>query len=164
MVSPWNNSPYSWKMKPFAGIEDANTIFRGTIRYSGYVQAMIQLQLLGLLDKEDHPSLHVQGPELTWRKFICDLLGFEDSNIFYENLKNRIMERTGTDLSVDVLEELGMLEEIKVAKCGTPLDTLTHYLSKRLPLGKFVLLVYFSKFFIKVVRNIYIPRIKILII
>lgn len=126
------------KIHNFAGIEDANTVFRGTLRYTGYVQAVRQLQLLGLLDKEDHPSLHIQGPELTWRKFICDLLGFEDSNIFYENLKNRILERTGTDLSVDVLEELGMLEEVKVAKCGTPLDTLTNYLSKRLALGKLV--------------------------
>lgn len=90
---------------------------------------------MGLLDKEDHPSLHEQGPELTWRKFICDLLGFEDSNIIYENLKNRIVERTGTELSVDVLEELGMLDEVKIVKCGTPLDTLTHYLSKRLVLG-----------------------------
>lgn len=118
------------------GIEEANTIFRGTLRYTGFVQAVRQLQFLGLLDKEDHPSLHVQGPDLTWRKFICDLLGFEDSNIFYENLKNRIVERTGTDLSVDVLEELGLLDEVKVVKCGTPLDTLTYYLSKRLVLGK----------------------------
>lgn len=96
----------------------------------------MQLQFLGLLDKEDHPSLHIQGPEITWRKFICDLLGFEDSNIFYENLKNRIVERTGTDLSVDVLEELGMLDEVKVVKCGTPMDTLTDYLARRLALGE----------------------------
>lgn len=108
------------------------------MRYTGFVQAIRQLQLLGLLDKEDHPSLHVQGPEITWRKLICDLLGFEDSNIFYENLKNRIVERTGTDLSVDVLEELGMLDKIKVIKCGTPLDTLTNYLAKRLILGLFL--------------------------
>lgn len=119
------------------GIEDATTILRGTIRYTGFAQAAIQLQSLGLLDTEDHPSLHVQGPEITWRQLICDLLGVEDTNIFYENLKNTIVERTGSELSVDVLEELGLLDQKNVVKCGTTLDTLTHYLSEKLALGKF---------------------------
>ncbi|KAG5898781.1 hypothetical protein JTB14_010991 [Gonioctena quinquepunctata] len=124
----------SIKYAKFYGIEDANTILRGTIRYSGFSQAAMQLQFLGLLDAEQHTSVHLQGPDITWRKFICDLLGVEDSNIFYDNLKNKITERTGSDLSVDVLEELGLLEEKKVVKCGTPLDTLTHHLSTKLAL------------------------------
>ncbi|CAG9819108.1 unnamed protein product [Phaedon cochleariae] len=126
----------STKYAKFYGIEDANTILRGTIRYSGFAQAAEHLQFLGLLDTEVHPTLHEQGPEITWRKFVCDCLGLEDSNIFYDNLKNKIIERTGSDVSVDILEELGLLDEKTVVKCGTPMDTLIHYLSTKLALGK----------------------------
>lgn len=118
------------------GIDDANTILRGTIRYAGFSQSARILQFLGLLDPEPHPSLHSQGPEITWRQLICTLLGLEDHNIFYDNLKSTISERTGSDYAVDVLEELGLLEEKGVTKCGSPLDTLTDYLSKRLALEK----------------------------
>ncbi|XP_050313695.1 alpha-aminoadipic semialdehyde synthase, mitochondrial isoform X2 [Anthonomus grandis grandis] len=118
------------------GIEDANTILRGTIRYTGFSQSARTLQALGLLDPEPHPSVHSQGPEITWRQLVCTLLGLEDSNIFYDNLKNKILERTGSDYAVDVVEELGLLEDQSVIKCGSPLDTLTHYLSFKLALEK----------------------------
>ncbi|XP_050499676.1 alpha-aminoadipic semialdehyde synthase, mitochondrial [Diabrotica virgifera virgifera] len=126
----------SIKYSKIYGIEEANTVLRGTLRYSGFAQAARQLQFLGLLDTADHPSLHQQGPEVTWRKLICDLLGLEDANMFYDNLKNKISERTGTDSAVDILEELGLLDNQNVVKCGTPIDTLTHYLSTRLALEK----------------------------
>ncbi|CAH1102551.1 unnamed protein product [Psylliodes chrysocephalus] len=126
----------SIKYSKVYGIEEATTVLRGTIRYSGFAHAARQLQFLGLLDTESHPTLHEQGPEVTWRKLICDLLGLEDANIFYDNLKNKISERTGTDTAVDILEELGLLDEVKVVKCGTPLDTLTHYLATKLPVEK----------------------------
>ncbi|KAJ8920057.1 hypothetical protein NQ315_011711 [Exocentrus adspersus] len=120
----------------YYGIEDASTILRGTLRYNGFAQAAKQLQFLGLLDPEHHPSLHAKGPDITWRSLICDLLGVEDPNMFYDNLKNKITERTGSEYAVDVLEELGLLEEQSVVKCGSPLDTITHYLSTKLALGK----------------------------
>ncbi|CAG9769836.1 unnamed protein product [Ceutorhynchus assimilis] len=116
--------------------EDANTILRGTIRYTGFSQSAKILQFLGLLDPEPHPSLHSQGPDITWRQLICTLLGLEDCNIFYDNLKTQISERTGTDFAVEVVEELGLLEETLVEKRGTPLDTLTQYLSRKLALEK----------------------------
>ncbi|XP_076266070.1 lysine ketoglutarate reductase/saccharopine dehydrogenase isoform X2 [Rhynchophorus ferrugineus] len=118
------------------GIEDANTVLRGTLRYNGFSQSARILQFLGLLDVEPHPSLHSQGPEITWRQLVCILLGLEDTNIFYDNLRIKITERTGSDHAVDVLEDLGLLEDQPVIKCGSPLDTLTHYLSIRLALGK----------------------------
>lgn len=118
------------------GIEDANTILRGTLRYSGFSQSARTLQFLGLLDREPHPSLHSRGPEITWRQLICTLLGLEDPNMFYDNLRTTITERTGSDYAVDVLEELGLLEKQTVQKYGSPLDTITHYLSTKLALGK----------------------------
>lgn len=69
------------------------------------------------------------------RELICNLLGLEDTNIFYENLKSLITERTNSDNAVECLESLGLLEECGVVKMGTPLDTLTHYLSTKLKLG-----------------------------
>ncbi|XP_008199174.2 alpha-aminoadipic semialdehyde synthase, mitochondrial isoform X1 [Tribolium castaneum] len=120
----------------YYGIEDALTVLRGTIRYTGFAQAARMLQFLGLLDPEPHPALHAQGPEITWRMLICNLLGLENHNIFYDNLKNQIVERTGSEFSVDLLEELGLLDEHGVIKCGSPLDTLTHYLSTKLALEK----------------------------
>lgn len=119
-----------------SGIEDATTVLRGTIRYTGFVKAVRELQFLGLLDTEDHPSLHSQGPEITWRALVCDLLGVDDKNIFYDNLKNKVVERTGSEYAVEVLEELGLLDDKKIEKCGTPMDTLTHHLANRLALGK----------------------------
>lgn len=118
------------------GIEDATTLLRGTIRYSGFAQAARILQFLGLLDPEPIPILHEQGPEVTWRQLICYLLGVEDTNIFYDNLKNKIFERTNTEMAVDLLEDLGLLDEKGVVKCSSPLDTLTHYLSTKLAFGK----------------------------
>lgn len=68
------------------------------------------------------------------------LVGIEDKSILYGNITNMITERTGSDFAVDLLEDLGLLEEDSVIKCGTPLDTLTHYLSTKLAIGKFIII------------------------
>lgn len=119
----------------YYGIDEAVTVLRGTIRYTGFAQAARMLQFLGLLDSEPNPILHTQGPDITWRMLICNLLGLENHNIFYDNLKNQIVERTGSEFAVDLLEELGLLDDKGIIKCGSPLDTLTHYLSTKLALG-----------------------------
>lgn len=58
-----------------------------------------------------------------------------DSSIFYENLRTRLAERIGAP-GAHALESLGVLSEDEIVKCGTPLDTISTYLSKRLQLGK----------------------------
>ncbi|XP_017786557.1 PREDICTED: alpha-aminoadipic semialdehyde synthase, mitochondrial-like [Nicrophorus vespilloides] len=119
----------------YYGIPDALTVLRGTIRYTGFAEAARTLQLLGLLDPKPHPYLHTQGPDMTWRGLICQILGFEDTTILPENLKQKITERTGSEFAVELLEELELLSDEKVAKYGTPLDTLTQYLANKLALG-----------------------------
>lgn len=121
----------------YYGIEEAVTVLRGTIRYKGFAQAAMVLQYLGLLDLNPHPLLHTQGPEITWRQFICELVGLDNSNILYDNLRGKIAERTGSEYAVDILEELGLLSDSCVAKQGNPLETLTHYLAVKLALGCF---------------------------
>jgi alpha-aminoadipic semialdehyde synthase len=65
-----------------------------------------------------------------------------DTNLFYDNLKNAIYERLGkSSHRVDAVEQLGLLTEDLVLKKDTPLDTLSHFLAKKLQLGE--LLFYF---------------------
>ncbi|PZC85138.1 hypothetical protein B5X24_HaOG202902 [Helicoverpa armigera] len=117
------------------GIEDAHTMFRGTIRYKGFAENMIAMQLFGLVDPNPHTSLHPDGPKITWRQFACELLGLVDSSIFFENLRSKLAERIGP-AGAQSLESLGLLDDVEIVKCGTPLDTVSHYLSKRLQLQK----------------------------
>ncbi|XP_013180975.1 PREDICTED: alpha-aminoadipic semialdehyde synthase, mitochondrial [Papilio xuthus] len=125
----------STKYAELYGIEDAHTMFRGTIRYKGFAETMKAMQLFGLIDPNPHPSLHPEGPSITWRQFACELLGLLDTSIFYENLKTRLSERIGVS-GAQALESLGLLSEDTVVKRGTPLDTISHYLTKRLQLEK----------------------------
>jgi alpha-aminoadipic semialdehyde synthase len=59
-----------------------------------------------------------------------------DPSIFYENLKTRLVERIGNQ-GAQAVESLGLLGDDPIVKCGTPLDTLSHYLSKKLQLGEY---------------------------
>lgn len=68
------------------------------------------------------------------RHLIINLLGLNDTSIFYENLKQRVSERIC--MSHERIESLGLLDETPVVKLNTPLDTLSYYLSKRLAFGK----------------------------
>lgn len=120
----------------YYGLHEAVTILRGTIRYKGFTEAARALQYLGLIDPSPNPILHKQGPDITWTELICNLVGVEDSDMLTDNLKQQIAERTGSEYAVEVLEELEMLGNTGVIKCGSPLDTLTHYLSTKLALGK----------------------------
>lgn len=112
---------------------NVSTLLRGTIRYKGFSECIRAMQLLGLIDTEPHPMLHPNGPEITWRQLVINLLGMTDSSIFYENLKQRLSERIC--MSSDCIENLGLLDETPVTKLNTPIDTLSHYLSKRLAFG-----------------------------
>ncbi|XP_037034075.1 alpha-aminoadipic semialdehyde synthase, mitochondrial isoform X1 [Bradysia coprophila] len=109
------------------------TLVRGTIRYKGFSDCIKSMQLLGLIDPEPHPMLHPSGPDVTWKQLVVNLLGMTDTDIFYENLKQRLADQIG--VSPDGLENLGLLEDTPIVKKGTPLDTLSHYLTHRLAFG-----------------------------
>ncbi|RZF48102.1 hypothetical protein LSTR_LSTR002168 [Laodelphax striatellus] len=114
---------------------EAHTVFRGTLRFSGYVRTIQALQKLGLIDPNPHPCLHPKGPEISWREFICSLVGLSHSDIFYENLLKKVSDCVGID-QLAPLEDLGILDDNPVIKYNTPLDTLSHYLSNRLAYGE----------------------------
>lgn len=78
-----------------------------------------------------HSPVHSFLPQ---RHLVINLLGLNDTSIFYENLKQRVSERIC--MSPERIESLGLLDETPVVKLNTPLDTLSYYLSKRLAFGK----------------------------
>lgn len=58
--------------------------------------------------------------------------------MFYDNLKNLVLrEFDGDTQMVNGMEALGILDDIPVVKYGTPLDSISHYLNKRLAYGNF---------------------------
>ncbi|KMQ95024.1 alpha-aminoadipic semialdehyde mitochondrial [Lasius niger] len=118
--------------RDYYGLQNANTVLRGTLRFKGFSDTVLGLQLLGLIDPNPDPILHPNGPEITWRVLVCNLLGLASDNIFYENLKRKLAERVNSWERVKAIEDLGLLQEDLVLKLNTPLDTLTHYLSKKL--------------------------------
>lgn len=67
---------------------------------------------------------------------MCNLLGLASDDIFYENLKQKLAERLGSEDRAKNIEDLGLLKEDPVLKLNTPLDTLSHYLSKKLVFNK----------------------------
>lgn len=112
------------------GIREAHTLLRGTLRYAGYTDVIKGLVRIGLLSPNQHPALHSQGPDVTWRQLMCKLLGHSsDSTIFYDNLLEMINERSGSVSRTNAMVQLGLLSEEKVEKLGTPLDTLSHHLA-----------------------------------
>lgn len=119
----------STKYQELYGLSNVHTLLRGTIRYKGFSDSIKPMQLLGLIDPNPHPMLHPHGPELTWRQLVINLLGLVDAEIFYENLRIKLAERVG---NIEGIEELGLLDNTPVVKMGSPLDTLSHYLSKKL--------------------------------
>ncbi|EEB10070.1 aminoadipic semialdehyde synthase, putative [Pediculus humanus corporis] len=117
------------------GLHDAHTVLRGTLRYNGFSETIKSIQKLGLISTEPKPSLHPNGPDITWRQFISGLIGVTDNTILYENLRRKIAQHLGSQTMLESIEQLGLLENDKVIKLNTPLDTLSHYLSKKLVLG-----------------------------
>lgn len=120
--------------KELYGISTAHTCLRGTLRYEGFCDTMKTFQLLNLISEEPHPSLHLRGPEITWRAFIANLLG-QKEDILLSNLKNVLIDRLDSERRVEALEELGFLNDELINKKSTPLDTITTYLQSKLAFG-----------------------------
>lgn len=52
--------------RDYYGLQNANTVLRGTLRFKGFSDTILGLQLLGLIDPNPHPILHPNGPDITW--------------------------------------------------------------------------------------------------
>jgi len=113
------------------GISEASTILRGTLRYKGYVDVIKGFVTLGLLDPNPSPILHENGPEMTWRQYMCHITN-QDEHIFFDNLKEVLSDRLENDKTLKSLEDLGLLSDQPMQKCGSPLDTVSQHLANQL--------------------------------
>lgn len=116
-------------------INTVNTILRGTLRYRGFCHNILSLVKLGLISTKEHPSLHQNGPEITWRQFLCDITN-QSRDTYYENIKSHVFELLGQDEDkLNTVEEIGLFSDDLVIKMGNPLDTLANYMAKRFAYG-----------------------------
>jgi len=101
------------------GLDNPSTLLRGTLRYSGFGEAMDALLSLGLIDPKPHPAFDPNsGPEVTWvygiseriigfmlqmhclqKELICAMLNLR-SDTFVETFKSKIAEKFGGPHSV----------------------------------------------------------------
>ncbi|BFZ08759.1 hypothetical protein BsWGS_11797 [Bradybaena similaris] len=117
------------------GIESARTIIRGTIRYKGFTEGVRGLIALGLFETDQHSQLHPSGPEITWKEFMCSKFN-KSGDILEDTLKDLILDKLGGDhYKLQSVVRLGLIDDDLIDKRGTPIDTLSNYLAKRLAYG-----------------------------
>ena len=63
------------------------------------------------------------GPDLTWRQYMCHVCN-QSTNMFYDNLKEILLDRLESEKIVKTIEDLGLLAEEQISKKGTPIDTV----------------------------------------
>ena len=109
----------------------------------GYTDSIRGLVNLGLLNSSPDPVLHekgwipsnslhnmylsffllLPGPDLTWRQYMCHVCN-QSEHLFYDNLKEILMDRLESEKIVKTIEDLGLLSEEPISKKGTPIDTV----------------------------------------
>ena len=113
-----------------------------TIDCQGYTDSIRGLVNLGLLNSSPDPVLHEKGwiplniphcpqciyllcpgPDLTWRQYMCHVCN-QSEHLFYDNLKEILMDRLESEKIVKTIEDLGLLSEEPISKKGTPIDTV----------------------------------------
>lgn len=55
------------------------------------MQGLIEL---GLIDPNPHPSLHPQGPDITWKQLVCEKLG-KSSDMLVDSLRDSVFDKVG---------------------------------------------------------------------
>lgn len=88
-----------------------------------------------MLSPEPHPFLHERGPAITWKELMCQLLGLSPS-LFYDNVLEHLADRLDSEKRMRAIVNLGLCSDMQVEKRGSPLNTLSHQLSKVLQYEK----------------------------
>ena len=68
------------------------------------------------------------GPDLTWRQYMCHVCNQSDS-VFYDNLRDILMDRLESEKIVKTIENLGLLSDQPIKKKGSPIDTVKYRLT-----------------------------------
>jgi len=111
------------------GIQSAETMFRGTLRYPGWCQTLKKLVELGLLDEIERDD--IKG--LTWAQFVAKLVGSSNG----ANLKRDLAGHLKIDADSEVMkrfEWLGLLSDrpLPLDK-GSAMDNLGELMLEKMP-------------------------------
>ena len=111
--------------KDLYGLKEAQTIYRGTLRYPGWCRLWYHLGKLGLLSLRPFEK-EVETPA----QAIKQLLGASD------DLEREVAKRTGLDLSDEVMAKIrwiGLFDETPLKEeVKTPVDLLAYLMMQRL--------------------------------
>lgn len=108
------------------GIKDAETIFRGTLRYPGWCETWYVISNLGLLDIEEK-----EWGDITYIEFLGKIMDVKPSLVKSE-IMNRFNLKEGS-IPIKNLEFLGIFSERKIPlKKGPAIDNLVELLIEKL--------------------------------
>lgn len=124
-----DSTPY----KERYNIPEADTIIRGTLRYTGFTEFVKVLVDIGFLSDEERPSLKTAGP---WNEATKEILGAKSSSV--EDLTAAVLSKTtfkDEDVKSQVItgiKWLGIFSDAKFTPKGNPLDTLCATLEEKM--------------------------------
>ena len=121
------------------GIESADTILRGTLRYGGFCEVMLVLQELGLFADAEDPALSPGADTISWRQFVARLAGALDPAEADAAVAVRAAA-AGVPASraaavLGEIRDLGLLGDGAVPQEGTAIDATCALLVERLAYG-----------------------------
>ena len=128
-----NSLPY----KDDYGIPEAETMFRGTLRFGGFSNIMLGLNSLGLLD--DSPNDMLKSDSLTWCQLMRSSMGLGDQ---FSNWKTAVGSKLVSEgkverasAVVDACEWLGLFSDELVGKAPSVMDAFCNLLQRKLGYG-----------------------------
>jgi len=108
-------------------LEEAATIFRGTLRYPGWCRTMEKLAQLGLLDDRQRPELRHNS----WNAIMARLMNRNESVTLHD-----LADHLAVDFNDPIVQRvkwLGLLSEEKpVGDVMAPLDLLTSQMTRKM--------------------------------
>lgn len=123
------NNLYDHHIKTY-GLQSADYILRGTLRYQGFSDTVQGLIQAGLFSQATLPQLQPEFPDITWKSLVISLTTSQENS---DDWEGQLLTKLGNSQSrLDALRGLGLLSDNIVEKKSTPFDTLAAYLEKHL--------------------------------
>jgi saccharopine dehydrogenase-like NADP-dependent oxidoreductase len=110
------------------GIEETDTMYRGTLRNLGWCDAMQKLNALGYFSLEERPNL----PGKTFRQVMRERVGMETDDDLRVNLARQLNVAPNSGV-IMALDWLGLLEDEPVPDRTTLLDVLAARMLQKMP-------------------------------
>uniref|UniRef100_A0A8B9HP56 Aminoadipate-semialdehyde synthase n=1 Tax=Astyanax mexicanus TaxID=7994 RepID=A0A8B9HP56_ASTMX len=109
------------------GIESAQSLVRGTLRFKGFSHAMSGFVKLGMINTDPSPLLNPAASPISWKELLCRLL----------DLPSSVSSDSVWSLYCLLYYiRLGMLSDEAVPQCGTILASLAKHLETKLAYEK----------------------------